>query len=66
MVEVAKELIKAVCRGQKLIFVAEVVLAELTCGVAKRLENFCDTRVFGPQTDVRTGQANFCQARTDR
>ena len=66
MVEVAKELIKAVRSWQKLVFVAEVVLAELTCGIAKRLENFCDTRVFGTQTDVCTGQANLCQARADR
>src|SRR5262249_810693 len=66
MVEIAEKLIEAVVGRQELVFVAEVVLAELACGVTERLENFSDTRVFGPQTDIRPRQANLRQAGTDR
>jgi hypothetical protein len=38
VVEVAEELVEAMDRGQELVPVAEVVLAELPGGVAQRLE----------------------------
>ena len=44
VVEVAEELIEAVHRGQVLVEVAQVVLAELTGGVALVLQQFGDGR----------------------
>ena len=38
VIEIAEELVEAVHRGQELVPVAEVVLAELAGGVAQRLE----------------------------
>ena len=38
VIEIAEELVEAVDRRQKLVAVAEVVLAELAGGVAERLE----------------------------
>jgi hypothetical protein len=46
VVEVAEELVEAVVGGQVLVAVAEVVLAELAGGVALRLEQAGDGRVF--------------------
>ena len=46
VVEVAEELVEAVDRGQVLVAVAEVVLAELAGRVAERLEQFGDGRVL--------------------
>ena len=53
VVEVAEELVEAVRRGQELVAVAEVVLAELAGDVAQRLQQVGDGRVFGLQAERR-------------
>jgi hypothetical protein len=49
MVEIAEEFVEAVYRGQVLVAIAEMVLAELAGGVAERFEDFGERRVFWPQ-----------------
>ena len=66
MVEVAEELVEAVRRGQELVAVAEMVLAELAAHVAERLQHLGDGRVFLLQADRRTGQADLGQAGPER
>ena len=66
VVEVAEELVEAVHRRQELVLVAEVVLAELAGGVAERLEQLGDGRVFRLQADVGAGHADLGQAGADR
>ena len=66
MVEVAEELVEAVHGRQELILVAQMVLAELAGGVAVRLEQFGDGRVFLLQADVGAGHADLGQAGADR
>ena len=46
VVEVAVELVEAVDRGEELVAIAQVVLAELAGGVALRLEQLGDRRVL--------------------
>ena len=46
VIEVAEEFVEAVHRRQEFVLVAEMVLAELAGGVAQRLEQFGDRRVF--------------------
>jgi hypothetical protein len=46
VVEIAEELVEAVYGGQKFVAVAKVVLAELTGGVAHRLEQVGERRVL--------------------
>jgi len=62
VVEVAEELVEAVQRGQELVAVAQVVLAELPGGVAERLEQLRDRRILRPQADRRRGDADLAQA----
>jgi hypothetical protein len=47
VVEVAEELVEAVVRRQELVLVAEVVLAELSGGIAERLQDLRDARIRG-------------------
>ena len=56
VIEIAVELVEAVHGRQHLVLVAEMVLAELAGGVALRLEQFGDGRVFLLQPEVGAGQ----------
>ena len=66
VVEVAEELVEAVDRGQELVPVAEMVLAELAGDVAQRLEQLGDGRVLGLQPLVGARQADLGQPGADR
>jgi hypothetical protein len=66
VVQVAEELVEAVHRGQVVVAVTEVVLAELRGAVAQRLEDLGQRRVTRVQTDRRAGQAHGGQAGADR
>ena len=66
VIEVAEELVEAVHRRQILILVAEMVLAELPRGVAERLEQLRDRRVFRAEADVGAGHADLGEAGADR
>ena len=66
MIEVAEELVEAVHRRQELVLVAEMVLAELTGGVAERLQQFRDGRVFRPKADIGARHPDLGQAGADR
>jgi hypothetical protein len=63
VIEVAEELVKPVRRGQMLVPVAKMVLAELTRGVAVRLEEPRDRRVLGLGAGFSPGQPHLAQAR---
>jgi hypothetical protein len=62
VIQVAEELVEAVHRGQVLVAVTEVVLAELPSGVALRLEPRRDRRVLRLQAQRRPGQTHLGQA----
>lgn len=62
MVEVAKELVEPVHRGQVFVTVAEVVLAELTGAVALGLEQLGDGGILRPVAQVGAGQSHLAQA----
>ena len=66
VVEVAEEFVEAMHRGQELVAVAEVVLAELAGHVAERLQEVGDGRVFGLQALGRAGQPDLQQAGAHR
>ena len=66
VVEVAVELVEAVDRGQELVQVAQVVLAELAGGVAHRLQRRGDRRRLGRHADRRAGLADGRHAGADR
>jgi len=66
VVEVAEKLVEAVIGRQELVLVPEVVLAELSCGVAKRFEQLGDSRVLRSNADIRAWQPDFRKARADR
>ena len=66
VIEVAEELVEAVHRRQELVLVAQMVLAELAGGVAQRLQQFGDGRVFRPEADIGAGHADLGQAGADR
>ena len=61
VVEVAEELVEAVHRGQVLVQVAEVVLAELPGCVAVRLQQLGDRHVLGLEADVHAGNAHLAE-----
>ncbi len=63
VIEVAEELVEAMDGGQELVAIAKMVLAELAAGVALRLEQFGDGRVFRLQAEFRAGQADLGQSR---
>src|SRR5262245_14522163 len=62
VVEVAEELVEAVRRGQVLVEVSQVVLAELAGGVPKRLQQLGNGRIFGLQTDRGRRDADLGKA----
>ena len=53
VIEIAEEFVEPVHGRQKFIAIAEMVLAELAGGVAERLQQFGDGRVFRVQSDRR-------------
>ena len=65
VVEVAEPFVEPVDRGQHVVAVAEVVLAELAGRIAKRPEQFGYRRVFLLQSLRRAGQADLGQAGAD-
>src|SRR5262245_48713587 len=65
VVQVAEELVEAVDRGQELVAVAQVVLAELAADVAVRLEQLGDRRILRLDPQRRTGQADFGHTSAD-
>ncbi len=66
VIEVAEELVEAVHGRQVFIPIAEMVLAELSGGVAERLQHFGDRRIFFLKSDRGAGHADFGQAGTNR
>ena len=66
VIEIAEEFVEAVHGRQVFVAVAEMVLAELAGGIAERLEQFGDGRVFLLQSDGGAGHADLGQARADR
>ena len=66
VIEIAEEFVEAVHGRQEFVAVAQVVLAELAGGVAERLEQFGDGRVFLLQADRGAGHADLGQAGADR
>ncbi len=62
MVEVAVELVEAVDGRQVLVAVAQVVLAELTGGVAVVLQQLGDGRVLVAEALLGAGQADLAEA----
>ena len=66
MVEVAEELVKTVGRGQELVLVAQVVLAELAGGVAQGLQEFGQGRVLLAEAQVGARQPYLGEAGADR
>ena len=50
VIEVAKELIESMHRGEILVAVAEVIFAKLSGGIAKRLQHLRNGRILGLQT----------------
>jgi hypothetical protein len=66
VIEVAEELVETVHRRQVLVAVAQVVLAELACGVAQRLHDVCNAGIERTQSEFRSGQADLGQAGADR
>jgi len=63
MIKIAVEFIEAVHCRQVFVAVAEVIFADLGCHVALRLEEFCQSRVFGLKALRGTGQSDRGQAR---
>jgi hypothetical protein len=61
VIEVAEEHVESVHRRQEFVAVAEVVLAELSRGVALRLQQFGNSRVLVRQTFLRRRQADLQQ-----
>ena len=66
VIEVAEELVEAVNGRQKLVAVAQMVLAELAGGVALRLQHFGDRRVFRLQPDGSAGHPDLGEAGANR
>ena len=66
VIEIAEELVEAVHRRQEFVLVAEVVLAELTGGIAERLEHFGDGRIFRLESDRGAGHADLGEAGAQR
>ena len=66
VVEVAEQLVEAVHGRQKLVAVAQVILAELAGRVTERLEDFGDASGLPLKPDRRAGHADFRDAGADR
>jgi hypothetical protein len=65
MVEIAEELVESMHRRQVLVPVAEVVLAKLAGGIAMRLEQLGDRRVFGPHSQGCARHTDLAQSRAE-
>ncbi len=65
MVEVPEELVEAVGRGQELVPVPQVILAELAGDVPQGLEELGDRGGRGPQAEVGAGESDPGEARAD-
>ena len=65
MIEVAEELVEAVHGRQRLVAVADMVLAELPGGVAEVLQQAADRRVQLAHAHRRAGKADLGQAGAD-
>jgi hypothetical protein len=66
MIEVAEELVEAMNSRQKLVEIAQMVLAELAGGVAERLQRFCDGHILGAKTNRCARQPDFRKPGADR
>src|SRR5262249_8168452 len=66
VIEVAEELVEAVCRRQKLVPIAEVVLAKLSAHVAERLQDVGDGRVVGLESQIGAWKPDLRQAGANR
>src|ERR1700712_3669499 len=62
MVEIAEELVKTVHGRQRLIAIADVILAELTRGIAEIFEQPADRRIQLAHAHGRTGKAYLGQS----
>ena len=62
VIKVAEKFIKALVRGQVLIPVAEMVLAELAGAVAQGLEQAGDGGIFGAVAELGPGQPHLAEA----
>ena len=65
VIKIAEEFVEAMHRREEFVAVAEVVLAELAGGIALRLEQFGDSRIFLLQADRRAGHTDLGQSRTN-
>src|SRR5881409_3635397 len=66
VIEVSKKFVEAVDSGQELIQIAEVVLAELACGVALRFERSSYGASLSWYSDLGTRLADRRHARANR
>ena len=66
VIEIPEELIEAMYRGQELVQVAQVVLAELARGIAHRLKHGGDGRRFVGHADRGASLADSGQPGADR
>jgi hypothetical protein len=66
VIEIAEELIEAVNRGQELIAVAKMVLAELPGSVTQRLEQFGERRILIRKPFLGSRQSNLEEAGAHR
>ena len=62
MIEIAVEFVEPMRGRQKLVLVAEMVLAELAGGIALGLQQFGDGRIFLAQAEISARQANLAEA----
>ena len=65
MVEIAEELVEAVHRRQRLVAIADMVLAELSGSVAEILEQTADRGIELAHAHRRAGKADLGQAAAD-
>jgi hypothetical protein len=66
VIEIAEKFVETVHRRQVLVAVAEMVLAELACRVAKVLHEFADSRVFGFDAKHGARRADLGEPGADR
>ena len=66
VIEIAEEFVEPMHGRQEFVAVAQMVLAELAGGVAQRLEELGDGRVFLLKADGGAGHADLGQTRADR
>ena len=56
VVEITEKLVEAVVGGKKLVLIAQVVLAELSGRITKRLEEFGNSRIFRPNSPTASAR----------